>query len=214
MKPTDIGKRSIPSFFSVAFGSLGAGIYMKRTGKYYWFLLAFCGIGILGQLKINLLTPATPVWQQYLLLVVPSFGLSVLITVTLLAMISAVPHEHHAATTSISYAFRSTGATLGVSIGAAIFRSTLNTLLQNKVLQFASDEHPREELLRIINNAAHSANWVHKEAPEFVRATLVECYHYASKSTFKFCLITMILAGASCSIIQEHTLHTTLKRDK
>lgn len=212
MKATDVGKRAMPSFFSVAFGSLGAGLYMKRTGKYYYFLLAFCVLAIAGQVQIALITPQMPVWRQYLLQVVPGFGVSVLITVTLLAMIAAVPHEHHAATTSISYAFRSTGATLGVSVGAAVFRSSLTSLLDAKVMRFASDGHSERELRGIIASAARSSDWVHRSAPPFVRATLLECYHFASRATFKFCLTTMVLAGVSCSIIKEHKLHTSIKR--
>ncbi|SCV04398.1 LAMI_0H15808g1_1 [Lachancea mirantina] len=213
MGPTDVGKRSIPSFFSIAFGSLGVGYYMKRTGRYYKFLLAFCGVALVGQLQINLITPSIAVWRQYTLLVVPGFGVSVLITVTLLAMIAAVPHEHQAATTSISYAFRTTGCTLGISIGAAIFQKSLASLLNDKVMRFASEGHSKEELMKIIRNASHSSEWVHESAPEFVRATLLECYHYACKSTFKFCMACMVLASLSCSIIKEYKLHTSMKRD-
>ncbi|SCW04243.1 LAFE_0H09230g1_1 [Lachancea fermentati] len=212
MKPTDMGKRTIPSFFSTALGSLGAGYYMKRTGRYYKFLMGFCLLAVVGQLQINLITPSIAVWRQYILQLVPGLGVSVLITVTLLAMIAAVPHEHQAATTSISYAFRSTGCTLGVSIGGAIFRSALSSLLQRNVMKFASDGHSSEELTGIIENATHSSEWVHRDAPEFVRATLIECYHFACKYTYAFCLTTVILAMVSCAIIKEYKLHTSIKR--
>ncbi|SCV00261.1 LAME_0G08570g1_1 [Lachancea meyersii CBS 8951] len=211
--PTDVGKRALPSFFSIAFGSLGAGYYMKRTGKYYCFTLGGCLIAVLGLIQVNSVSASMPVWQQYMLQVVPGLGVSILITVTLLAMIAAVPHEHQAATTSISYAFRSTGCTLGVSIGAAIFRNTLNTLLNSKVLKLVSEQHSEAELRSIISNAAHSAEWIHKGAPVFVRATLVECYHFACRATFKFCLFVTILATISCCFIKEHRLHTSIERD-
>ncbi|SCU86066.1 LANO_0C06612g1_1 [Lachancea nothofagi CBS 11611] len=213
MGTTDVGKRSVPSFFSIAFGSLGAGYYMKRTGKYYWFLLGFCVFAVAGQVQINLVTPSVPVWQQYLLLVIPSFGVSVLLTVTLLAMIAAVPHEYQAATTSLSYAFRSTGCTLGVSVGAAIFRNSLSSFLDKKVLRLVSEEHTEAELRRIITKAAHSSEWIHKGAPLFVQSTLVECYHFACRATFKFCLVTLVLATISCALLREHKLHTSISRD-
>ncbi|SCU87221.1 LAFA_0E05446g1_1 [Lachancea sp. 'fantastica'] len=213
MGPTDVGKRSLPSFISIAFGSLGAGYYMKRTGKYYWFTLFGCLIAVLGLIQINFVTSSTPVWQQYLLQVTPGLGVSILITVTLLAMIAAVPHEHQAATTSISYAFRSTGCTLGVSLGAAIFGNRLNKMLDTKVLSLVSEEHSEAELRKIISKAAHSAEWIHQGAPRFVQATLIECYHTACKATFKFCLVVMILASFSCIFIKEHRLHTSISRD-
>ncbi|SCU90302.1 LADA_0F03136g1_1 [Lachancea dasiensis] len=214
MGPTAIGERALPSFFSIAGGSLGAGYYMKRTGKYYWFTMMGCAVAILGQVQINFITAAMPTWQQYSLQAVPGFGVSVLITVTLLAMIAAVPHEHQAATTSISYAFRSTGCTLGVSIGAAIFRNCLNAQLNRKVLSLVSKEHPESELRGFISRAAHSAEWIHNGAPLFIQSTLVECYHLACRATFNFCLAAIVLTGISCAFIQEHRLHTSVDRTK
>lgn len=211
MSPTSVGKRLMPNFFSTAFGSLGAGYYMKRTGKYYWFTVGFCFLSLLGHLQINLMKPDIATWRQYLLLVIPGFGYSVLITVALLAMIAAVPHDHHAATTSISYAFRSTGSTLGVSIGGAIFRQSLKGLLSRNVLKF-EDSHPKRELLEIIENASKSSEWVHDFAPEFIRPTLVSCYHFACKDTFLFCTLCSIGTLASILIIKEYKLHVSLDR--
>lgn len=212
MSPTDIGKRIMPNFFSVAFGSLGAGYYMKKTRKYYWFSLTFCAVAVIGQLQILRIEPTIPVWRQYILLLVPGVGTSVLITVALLAMIAAVPHEHQAATTSISYAFRSAGCTLGVSIGGAIFRESLSRLTTERVLRYASKEHPREELLKIIDNASKSSEWVHNSAPAFIRQTLLDCYHSACKNTFLFCLVCSILTLLSFSIVREKKLHSSLDR--
>lgn len=212
MSPTEIGKRLVPNFFSVAFGSLGAGYYMKKTRKYYWFSLIFCAVAVVGQLQILLIKPTISTWRQYTLLLVPGLGASVLITVALLAMIAAVPHKHQAATTSISYAFRSVGCTLGVSIGGAIFRESLSTLTTTKVLRFTSKEHPKEELLKIIDKASKSSEWVHKNAPDFVRQTLLDCYHKACKNTFLFCFVCSILTLLSFSIIKEKKLHSSLDR--
>lgn len=212
MSPTDIGKRLMPNFFSVAFGSLGAGYYMKKTLKYYWFVLIFCAIAVLGQLQILLIDPKISTWRQFTLTLIPGFGSSVLITVALLAMIAAVPHKHQAATTSISYAFRSTGCTLGVSLGGAIFRESLSTLTRRRVLAYISDEHPEEELLKIIQNSSESSEWVHKKAPAFIRPVLIDCYHRACKNTFLFCLLCSVLTFASISIIKEKKLHSSIQR--
>lgn len=211
MTPTNIGKRLMPNFFSTALGSLGAGYYMKRTGKYYWFTVGFCTLSLLGHIQINLMKPDIATWRQFVLLVIPGFGYSALITVALLAMIAAVPHDHHAATTSISYAFRSTGSTLGVSIGGAIFRQSLKGLLSRQVLKF-EDTHSRDELLQIIEKASKSSEWVHDCAPDFIRPTLVSCYHFACKNTFMFCTLCSVGVLASISIIREYKLHTSLDR--
>ncbi|QLL32014.1 hypothetical protein HG536_0C01820 [Torulaspora globosa] len=212
MSPTDIGKRLTPNFFSVAFGSLGAGYYMKKTRKYYWFVLFFCAVAVLGQLQILLIDPHVSTWRQFTLTLVPGFGSSVLITVALLAMIAVVPHKHQAATTSISYAFRSTGCVLGVALGGAIFRESLSSLTTRRVLAYLSDSHPREELLKIIQKSSTSSEWVHNKAPQFIRPVLIDCYNAACKNTFLFCLLCSLLALLSISIIEEKKLHSSLQR--
>ena len=213
MKPTDIGKRMIPNFFSTAFGSLGAGYYMKKTGKYYWFVFGFCIVSIIGVLQIFFINPSISVWRQYSLTFIPGLGVSVLITVALLSMIAAVPHKHQAVTTSISYAFRSTGCTLGVSVGAAIFRQSLDNLLYKDIMKLKSKEHSEKELLDIILKASESTEWVHQYAPEFVKEVIINCYHYSCKNVFLFCLICSIATLISISIIKEHKLHDTLDRE-
>lgn len=212
LKPTEMGRRIAPNFFSTAFGSMGAGFYMKKTGQYYNFLLAFAALMVVGQIQALLMTPDISTWKQYLTIPIPQLGGSVIITVTLLAMISAVPHEHQAATTSISYAFRSTGSTLGVSIGAALFRNKLSTKLLKSVLEFESDKHPKGELLKIIKKATESSEYVHADAPKFIQETLIRCYDNACKTTFTFCFGAAAMAFLSCSIIREYKLHTSIDR--
>lgn len=212
LSPTEMGKRIAPNFFSTAFGSMGAGYYMKKTGRYYSFLLKFAGLMAIGQLQILLMKPDISTWRQFTLLPIPQFGAAVLITVTLLAMIAAVPHEHQAATTSISYAFRSTGSTLGVSIGAALFRNRLSSRLYEDVLGFESEEYSREYLLSIVRKAVESSEYVHTKAPKFIQGTLIHCYESACHLTFSFCFVICILAWISCSIIKEYKLHTSMER--
>ncbi|KAH3901924.1 uncharacterized protein SCODWIG_01308 [Saccharomycodes ludwigii] len=213
LSPTETGKRLSPNFFSTAFGSLGAGLYIRKTGKYYWFQLLFCIWGVLGCLKIYLITPKISVLGQYLLFVTPGFGMSVLITVTLLVIIAAVPKEAQATCTSISYMFRSTGSTLGVSIGAAIFRKSISSLLVSRVMEFEGEEHTAKELYKIIDKATNSSEYL-KIAPDFVKDTLKECYHSALKNTYLFCLVCFILATVSVSIVREYKLHTSMQRDE
>lgn len=208
--PVEIGKKSVSSFFSMAFGSFGTGYYVKRFGKYYKLMLLSCLILIVGQLQIISINPKMSQWRQSILLAVPGLGVAILITVTLLAMIAAVPQKHQAATTSISYAFRTTGCTIGVSLGAAIFQNCLRSVVTKAVMSFHSNIHSERELAYIIERALHSSDWVNNGSPDFVRQTLLDCYQYACDKTFKFCLICFVLTAASCSVIKEHKLPTAL----
>lgn len=212
LSATETGKRLAPNFFSTGFGSLGSGIYLKRTGKYYNFLMGWSIFGVLGCLKIWLINPSVSVLQQYLMFVVPGFAMSVMITITLLVIIAAVPKEHQASCTSISYAFRSTGSTIGVSIGGAIFKKTVEKLLYKKVLPLESPEHSKKELMKIIETAMQNSDYV-KKAPSFVKPVLKDCYNYALKNTFLFCLVAFVLATLSVSMVREFKLHTSADRD-
>lgn len=206
-----VGYRFTPNFFSIILGSLGAGYYMRSTGKYYKLLLVSGIITILGTWRVATIPRDYPTWAQYLLLVVPGLGGSVIVTATLLALIAAVPHEHQAATTSISYLFRSCGSTLGVSIGAAIFQQRLNVELTTNVIKFIG-EHPEEELLNIISKAKHSTEYIHRQAPEWVREALVLSYEHSCKLSLNFCVASTVLAFLSLLLINEYVLHSTLKR--
>lgn len=207
LSTTETGLRLTPNFFSTAFGSLGAGIYMKKTGKYYNFLMAFCVVGVLGCLRLIFITPNIAVWQQYLCLVVPGFAMSVMITINLLIMIAAVPPEDQAACTSISYAFRSTGSTVGISLAGLIFSKKLHSQLLTRVLPYASDDHPKDYLLKIIASAEKSSDFL-KTAPEWIKPVLKTCFHYALKNTFIFTFVTFLLSALFVSICDEYQLFT------
>jgi len=212
LNSTEIGSRFTPNFFSSIVGSLGAGLYMRKTGKYQKLLIASGILMVWGTYRIVRLSPQYTVFEQYILFITPGIGMSVIITATLLALIAAVPHEHQAATTSISYLFRSCGSTLGVSTGSAIFSKKLELELNDKVLKFIDQGYDSEELKDIIFKAIHNTEYIYTKAPDFVRDSLVEAYKVSLEVTFKFCLGACILGFFSLFLIKEYTLHSSMKR--
>ena len=212
LTPQQVGYRFAPNFFSIVLGSLGAGYYMRSTGKYYKLLLLSGLLAVFGTWRIVTITPDYPVWAQFFLLITPGFGISVIITATLLALIAAVPHEHQAATTSISYLFRSCGSTLGVSFGSAIFQHRLYSSLHHNVMQFLGHGHDEQELLAIIAKASHSSEYVHGDAPSFITGALVQSYDTSCKLSFQFCLLSCVAGLLSMLLIKEYVLHGTLDR--
>ena len=52
-----------------------------------------------------------------------------MLTSVLMALISAVDLKYQAVVTSISYAFRSTGSTIGITVCSAVFQNLLNDRL-------------------------------------------------------------------------------------
>ncbi|CAK9441294.1 uncharacterized protein LODBEIA_P51630 [Lodderomyces beijingensis] len=203
------GLRLVPNFLGVSCGSVGAGYYMKRTGKYYK-LAVFSGIlSILGVVKITLLTPQTPVWQQFILLIPSGLGYAAILTVTLLALIAAAPMKFQACTTSIQYTFRSTGSTLGVSIASAIFSNIVLQQLTRNVNAVVSDP---KKAAKIIAKALDSTSYVN-DAPEYVKGAIRSSYDAGCKGAFYFALLTIILGFVSSLFMREHKLHTSINRD-
>jgi MFS family permease len=206
---TENGTRLIPNFFGVSFGSVGAGLYMRRTGRYYKLAVGAGILSILGCLKIYIITPSIPTWQQFLLLIPSGLGYSCMLTVTLLALIAAAPLKYQACTTSIQYTFRSTGSTLGVSAATAVFQNVLLQQLTSRINRLISDP---SEAAKIIEKALDSTEYV-KEAPKLVRDAIRSSYANGCKGAFMFALVTVILGAVSSLFMREHKLHTSINRD-
>ncbi|KAJ7819044.1 MFS general substrate transporter [Mycena olivaceomarginata] len=100
------GSHLITNSVFVAIGSLLAGLYMRRTGRYWTFQV----ISSLSILAANILlaswNPDTPEWGV-------GFGFASVMTTTLLALIASVPRDDIPLATGISYLFRTMGQVLG-----------------------------------------------------------------------------------------------------
>ncbi|EGW35498.1 uncharacterized protein SPAPADRAFT_58739 [Spathaspora passalidarum NRRL Y-27907] len=206
---TQNGVRLIPNFLGVSLGSVGAGLYMKKTGKYYKLAVVSGIVSLFGMTKIAIITPSIPNWQQFLLLLPSGLGYSSILTVTLLALIAAVPMKYQACTTSIQYTFRSTGSTLGVSIASAIFQNVLLHRLTDSVNKLVPDKDQAKD---IIKHALKNTNYIDL-APKYVRKAIRESYAAGCKGAFIFGLSTVAI-GYVCSLfMREHKLHTSMNRD-
>lgn len=205
---TQNGLRLIPNFFGVSIGSISAGIYMKRTGRYYKLAILMGILSILGFANIIFINPKVSEFRQFTFLLPSGFGYAAMLTVTLLSLIAAVPTKFQACTTSIQYTFRSTGSTLGVSMASAIFQNILKGQLTTKVHDIIPNIHKAD---KIIAKALESTNYI-KEAPTIVQGALKESYGLACKGAFVFSLATIVL-GVACSLfMREHVLHSSINR--
>ncbi|KAF4630452.1 hypothetical protein G7Y89_g7685 [Cudoniella acicularis] len=129
---TVAGMRLIPQSIGVSFGSLFAGFIMNRTGKYGLLSLGLMFSLVVGSGLLSTLTFNNPSWPVYIYLFLLGSGYGGMLTVTLLACISAVSHDHQAVVTSATYAFRSTGSTIGITIASAVFQNLLLSGLHDR----------------------------------------------------------------------------------
>ncbi|KAL8824655.1 MAG: hypothetical protein Q9191_004909 [Dirinaria sp. TL-2023a] len=136
--PTQAGLRFIPESLGVAVMSLVSGMIIRWTGRYYVLhvliqAIFICSLALISTLQFN-----SPAWAPFPYLFLMGVGYSGMLTVTLVALIAAVDQEFQAVITSASYAFRSTGSTLGITVASVIFQNIVDSRLWQK---FGEEKH-------------------------------------------------------------------------
>lgn len=129
LSATEAGAALIPFSITTAAGSLLAGIITNRTGRYKILNIVVLLLMLLATALVAMSSLSTPIWTTISSLGVAGTALGGMLTVTLLALISAVSHEEQALVTSLSYAFRSTGSVIGVAMASAVFQNVLSSQL-------------------------------------------------------------------------------------
>jgi tetrahydromethanopterin S-methyltransferase subunit B len=127
-----------------------------------------------------------------------------MLTVTLLAAISAVPHDHQAVVTSATYAFRSTGSTIGVTIASAVYQ---NLLLSRLHQRFDGLEGAEDEIRRIRDSLEEL-----QHLPEGWKEGVYEAYGVALRGVFATGLGLAVMGTVAASFMREHKLHATISR--
>lgn len=106
---------------------------MRYTGSYSQLKPAALVFFILGTAGCATLGTETRIWLAEVFLGMNGIGLGGSLTVMMLALLSAVEHEHQALVTSMLYAFRSTGATIGVAASGTLFRALLENRTNGEI---------------------------------------------------------------------------------
>lgn len=136
-----------------------------------------------------------------------------MLTVTLLSLIAAVPFEFQSSVTSIQYAFRSIGSTLGTSFSSYLFTKSLSHYLTSKLTSNRPADVTDEMLQTIIHAASHDATYIRsKDAPSWATKLMIESYNISVSYTFVLALVTSVLGLLAICAIKENKLHTSVKR--
>jgi MFS family permease len=204
LSTTTAGIRLIPQSVGTSIGSLGCGLIMNKTGKYKALsgvvLASFAvGTGLLATLTMH-----TPDWPSYFYQFLIGLGYGGMLTVTLLAIISAVSHDHQAVITSASYAFRSTGSTIGVTIASAVYQ---NILLSSLLSKFDDEVGGKERIQRIRDSFEEL-----KHLPPGWEVGVMDSFEGALRGVFLTSLGIAILGMVCGLFMKEHVLHKNLAR--
>ncbi|KKZ66901.1 hypothetical protein EMCG_07397 [[Emmonsia] crescens] len=201
---TMAGLRLAPQAVGTAIGSLGSGILMRVTGRYLYFNYVSNGLVVLASALMTTYTLTTPAWQPFLHVFIFGLGYGSMLTVTLVALIAAVEHKHQAVVTSASYAFRSTGSSIGITAASAVFQNLLRTGLWSRF-------GDREDAAKIIKKVRDSLDAINK-VPADWRPGVLDAYMDALRGVFGAMLGLAVLGMFACLFMKEHKLHMNLAR--
>ncbi|KAE9374646.1 MFS multidrug transporter-like protein [Stipitochalara longipes BDJ] len=201
---TRAGVSLIPQSIGSSVGSLGAGLIMNHTGKYKWLSLACLASVCFGSGMLPTLSIYGPDWPEYIYLLFVGLGYGGTLTVTLLAVISAVDHEHQAVITSATYAFRSTGSTIGITIASAVYQNLLVSSLHEK---FDGWPDAEDEIRRIRDSFDEL-----KHLPKGWKEGVLDSFALALRGVFLTGFGIAVLCLICGAFMKQHTLHKSLAR--
>lgn len=204
LSATAAGARLIPQAIGTSIGSMGSGIAMRTTGRYKGLSYVSMGLLVISVTLICTLSLTTPPWLPFIYFFLGGTAYGSILTVTLVALISAVDHQHHAVITSASYAFRSTGSTIGITVASAVFQNLLKAGLWSR---FGGREHAKELISRIRDNLDE----IHKLPPDW-RSDALFAYMDSLRAVFVTLLGLGVLGALASLGMREHKLHTNLAR--
>lgn len=200
LSSTQAGVRLIPAIAASVTGSVGGGMIMQKTGKYYWLtLVAYC-LMFIGQ-SGTLLFSGVIVNSQVGIMVsltVAALGGGTGVTTTLIALISQCDPGDQAIVTACSYLFRSLGSAVGVSLAATVMQARLRQQLAMRL-----GEGP--EVDTIVEGVKQSLTYLDKLTPE-VRALVVKCYEKSVSAAFGFSCVLVLGAVMSTCFMKEKRL--------
>ncbi|RMY60643.1 hypothetical protein D0865_01426 [Hortaea werneckii] len=205
LSATEAGALFVPSSIGTALGSLGSGILMRATGRYYLLnvvmqiLMITACTAILATFKatVNNYTPFL-----WMFMIGTSYGS--MLTITLLSLIAAVDHKYQAVITSASYAFRSTGSSIGITIASAVFQNLVKMRLYDR---FGDVPGAADEIRRIRDSLDEI-----RHLPPGWHDGVILSHVEALRGVWTVILGFVSLAAVVSLFMREFTLHSNLER--
>ena len=204
LSTTQAGLRLSSLSVGTGSGSIASGLIMNWTGRYYFLCLGVQIILVCALVILSTFSLSTPTIEPLIVFFLTGIGYSGMLTTTLLALISAVDQKHQAVITSASYAFRSTGSTIGITIASAVFQNILDLQLKNRLLG-------REGAEDVIQRLKDSLEEIQR-VPMKWKEDVMMSYMDALKGVFLATLSLGVLGLGASLGMKEYTLHRNLNR--
>ncbi|WVQ82709.1 hypothetical protein IAT38_004841 [Cryptococcus sp. DSM 104549] len=205
MSAANTGAHLTPGSVFGMVGSLGTGIIVRHTKKYYW-LNTFCAcVGVLGTVLVATWDRNTSEWMLWTNLSLGSFAMGAVTTLTIVALIADVGADHVAIATSLSYVFRTIGQVLGVSLSGALTQAVLENELEKKITG------PNAE--RIIAGIRESSASI-RHLPEPLKTIALDSYQKALHTVFVCVVVLAVVTMLAGLGIREIDMNQILQKDK
>lgn len=215
VSPLGCGYRMIAGSIVASFTSVFVGWTIKRTSKYRRQHLYCAAAIVIGSCAVYAST-STNGWLTDAIIALPlRYGCSADITITLVAMLSAVPVTQQALVTSIQYGFRSTGSTMGVSAANALMQKVLRMTLDSRLHKVDIPGWDKAALKAVRTRALEDPRYAFTEGvPSQVADAVIGAYDRACHSVFAFLIATGVCAMVCIYFTQENDLDKPIEENK
>ncbi|KAI0434695.1 major facilitator superfamily domain-containing protein [Xylaria sp. FL1042] len=188
----------------ICISSVSAGYIMKKTGRYVGLGIFAVSLQLIPSIILTTLRQDSPIWPLRLAFFLLGAGQGGMLTVTLLACLAAVDHSHQATITSATYAFRSVGSTVGITVGSAVYQN----VLKDKLWERLGDLPGAAEEIRRIRDDIDELNHLPDGWHDGVAASFQDAFRSVWFTLVGLAAVALI----SVSLMKQHKLHSTLAR--
>ncbi|KAJ6561359.1 member of the major facilitator superfamily [Mycena sp. CBHHK59/15] len=193
---SEVGFWLVPTVAGGVVGSLGGGLIIQSTGKYYW-LTFFAYVAMLAGMLGTVLEAgiiAKSAVGVAIAAVMSAIGNGSGVTTSLIALISNAGPADQAMATAASYLFRSLGSVVGLSIGSTLLQSSLRSSLREHLIGVDVDD-----IIRRVRESLKYIDELDSETAAVVRTS----YESAVLVTMWFSTAMAACALVSASFIKE-----------
>ncbi|KAJ0160523.1 Multidrug resistance protein fnx1, partial [Colletotrichum tanaceti] len=192
------GAALVPAMVASVTASVSAGVFMKRTGRYYTLTVLAYGFMVLAVAPtvvfLRLRSSAGVVAGMALLALGGGAG----IATTLVALLSNAAVQDSAVVVACSYLFRSLGSSIGISVCSAVLQQVLRT-------QLAARLSDGDEARRVEERVRESLDYI-RELPPAMAAEVRASYQVATLGAMVPVAVLLVLAFVSTFFIREKAL--------
>jgi hypothetical protein len=202
---SETGLRMLPESIGGGLGCIAVGVFTRVFGTYGNLKISFYLAFIAGTMGFATASIGTPFVLPEIYLFLNGLGVGGILTLFFLILLSAVDQEYQAVTSSILYAFRTTGATIGIAVSSTLFRILLNKDLESANIHQLETTRPDN-----IENAIQQCSKPHPD-PRLNCPRLMASYIYALHGTFMMGMGFAILAFLIGLLTKNYRLRENLQ---